>query len=56
MRVTTMGTTSRNGAGSVTPALLHDVAYVLQRVVPRDDYERAVIERFVEAVGHRHPR
>mgnify|MGYP003345534787 CR=1 FL=1 len=44
--MTTMATTRP----TITPALLHDVAHVLQRVVPRDDYERAVIERYMAAV------
>lgn len=31
--------------------LLHDIAHIVQRVVPRDDWERAVLERFMHAVS-----
>ena len=34
---------------TVTLALLHDIASIVQRVVPRNDHERQAIERFVRA-------
>lgn len=45
-----------NGArvnGKVSTQLLHDVADLLKRVVPRSDHEASVIESFLHTVSGR---
>lgn len=40
-----------NDAPTLTPALLHDVAYLLRRFVPRDEEERTTVMTFLKALG-----
>lgn len=52
MMMTTQRTTTTNTGNALTPALLHDIAAIVQRVVPRDDGERQAVERYMTALGY----